>query len=53
MMTLGDWFIAAGTLLYLGAAASYLYQGSLPQALIYICYTGANAGLIWAAHWRT
>lgn len=51
-MLLGDYFVAAGLLLYLGAAGAYYFQGVLPQALIYVCYAGANAGLIWAAHWR-
>lgn len=51
-MILGDCFVAVGLVLYLGAAVAYGVQGFFPQALIYVCYAGANAGLIWAAHWR-
>lgn len=52
MMLWGDWFVMAGLVLYIGAAIAYGVQGQLPQTLIYLCYAGANAGLIWAAHWR-
>lgn len=51
-MTWGDYFVAAGILLYGSAAVAYFIQDYLPQAVIYVCYAGANAGLIWAAHWR-
>lgn len=51
-MNWGDWFLGAGTVLYFGAAVSYYLQGQFPWALTYICYVGANAGLIWSAHWR-
>lgn len=51
-MLIGDYFVAAGLLLYLGAAVAYAVQGFFPQTLVYLCYAGANGGLIWAAHWR-
>lgn len=51
-MLWGDWFLAAGTFLYVGAAIAYWWQGVLPQAVTYLFYAGANVGLIWAAHWR-
>ena len=51
-MLVGDYFVGIGLLLYVGAAIAYYFQGVFPQTLVYACYAGANAGLIWAAHWR-
>ena len=51
-MSLGDYFIAAGTVLYLGAAISYYWQGVFPLTALYSFYAGANVAAIWMAHWR-
>lgn len=52
MMSLGDWFMIAGTGLYVCAAVAYYVQGMFPFAVTYVFYAGANVGLIWSAHWR-
>lgn len=51
-MLWGDYFMAAGVVLYTCAAAAYYVQGVLPLALVYLCYAGANVGLVWLPHWR-
>lgn len=51
-MTGGDWFVVAGTLIYIGAAFCYYRQGVLPLSMLYACYAGGNVAAIWMAHWR-
>lgn len=51
-MLVGDWFLGAGTLLYVGAAVAYYRDGIFPLAVVEAFYAGANVGLIWLAHWR-
>lgn len=46
----GDYFIVAGGLLYLGAAIFYGLTNKPAWVVVYVCYAGANVGLIWAAH---
>lgn len=48
-MLLGSWIIIASTFLYAGAAIAYFYQGSYAMASTYICYAGANIGLVLVA----
>lgn len=51
-MSPGDWCLIGGTICYIGAAVSYYLEGIFPLALVEALYAGANAGLIWLAHWR-
>lgn len=51
-MLWGDWFIIAGTALYCGACCAYYAQGMYAHAWTYLCYAGANVGLVMTAHWR-
>jgi hypothetical protein len=44
-----DYFPAAVMVLYLAAALGYWLHEQNGLALAYLCYAGANVGLIWAA----
>lgn len=48
-MSYGDWFVAAGGALYVGASVSYALKGEWPFAMLFACYAVANAALIWGA----
>ena len=47
-MTWVELFPAACCLLYLGAAGGYFWRGDYPLAFMYLCYAGANVGLVFA-----
>jgi hypothetical protein len=46
----GDWFLAAMSVGYIGAAVAYGLQGNTGYAVALGCYAVANGGLIYAAH---
>jgi hypothetical protein len=48
-MTPGDWFLAAMSAGYVGAAIAYGIQGNVGYAVALSCYAAANCGLIYAA----
>jgi len=35
--------------MYLGVGSAYLYKGNYGYALVWLCYAGANVGLILSA----
>lgn len=48
-MSVGDWLVAAVTVLYVGAAIAYGYARHWPSVIVFVGYAIANVGVIWMA----
>jgi hypothetical protein len=46
---MSGWLIGVVTVIYLGVAISFIFEGKPGMALTFLGYSVANIGLIWAA----
>lgn len=44
-----QYIVGVVTLLYFGVGMIYAFRGEMPWALVWISYSMANVGLIWAS----